>query len=143
MTNDMISGTVLYPNGPTNDDGESAFSGLEAEGYLLHSGLVKETMPWPLPSDSSATVDITIQPPLGNPVILNDVAIDQSGQIDYVYVNSRNNEGTETTASANIPSSGFDTNQTAYQGAGSYTVTVTASDANSNSGGTMVMIDLQ
>ncbi|MBW1810714.1 MAG: hypothetical protein JRJ87_21155 [Deltaproteobacteria bacterium] len=143
LTNDKISGTVHYPAGPTNDDGESAFASLKATGYLLHSGLVPPEMPWPLPTDGSATVDIVIQPPTGDPVNLNDVAIDQSGQIDYVYVASRDNEGTQTTSSRNIPSSGFETNQAAYQGAGSYTVTVTATDANSNSGSTTVVIELQ
>jgi hypothetical protein len=91
-------------------------------------------MPWALPTDGTAKVSITIQPPTGGPVQIADVPINQSGNTDYTYVSSRLAGGQESTSSRSLPSSGFDTAHTAYQGAGTYSVTVNATDALGNTG---------
>jgi hypothetical protein len=99
-------------------------------------------MPWALPTDGSATVDITIQPPAGAAVQINDVPIDQAGTTGYTYVSSRTSAGHENTATKSLASSGFDAAHTAYSGAGTYSVTVTATDALGNTGSATVDLQL-
>jgi len=134
LTNDRVSGVAWYPNGPTNDDGASPFEELQPTGVLRHTGSVPPTMPWVLPTDGTATVDITIQPPAGAAVQINDVPINQTGTANYTYVSSRLAGGQESTDTRSLPSSGFDAAHGAYSGAGTYSVTVTATDALGNSG---------
>jgi hypothetical protein len=99
-------------------------------------------MPWALPTDGSAKVSITIQPPTGNPVQIADVPINQSGQTIYTYVSSRLASGHESTETQTLPSSGFEASHTAYQGAGTYSVTVTAQDVLGNTGTATVEFQL-
>jgi hypothetical protein len=109
---------------------------------LRHTGSAPPTMPWALPTDGTATVDITIQPPAGAAVEINDVPINQSGQANYTYVSSRLSGGHESTDSRSLPSSGFDAAHGAYEGAGTYSVTVTATDAMGNTGSAAVDLQL-
>ncbi len=143
LTSDRVSGVVFYPNTPTNDDGSSPFEALEPVGVLHHTGSVPPTMPWALPTDGSAKVTVSIQPPAGAAVEIADVPIDQSGQTEYTYVSRRMESGTEETSSRSLPSSGFDASHTAYQGAGTYSVTVTATDDLGNTGTATVDFQLQ
>jgi hypothetical protein len=142
LTSTNVSGWVSYPPGPTNNDGLSDFSSLQPAGFLRHSGLVPATMPWPAPADGSLKVDLTIKESSSDPVQLSAVPVDQSGNADYVYVSSRN-QGVDNLATQNLPASGFSVSHTAYKGAGSYSLTVTATDALGNSGSQTTTIELQ
>jgi hypothetical protein len=142
LTNDKVSGVVFYPNGPTNDDGSTPFEELMPAGVLRHTGSVPPTMPWALPTDGTAKVSITIQPPTGGPVQITDVPINLPGQTNYTYVSSRLASGQERTSSSLLPSAGFEASHTAFQGAGSYSVTVTATDALGNTGSATVDLQL-
>lgn len=143
LQTDSVSGTVLYPAGPTTDDGSTAFSDLAPRGFLHHNGRVPPTMPWPVPVDGTVTVQVTIQPPSGEPVVLEDIPVDSTGTIEYTYVSSRDTEGAETTASRTLPASDFEASHAAYQGGGAYTLNVTATDAHGNTGTASTQVDLR
>ncbi|RME19122.1 MAG: hypothetical protein D6806_18860, partial [Deltaproteobacteria bacterium] len=142
MDGTNVSASVLYPPGPTTDDGHSPFEKLEAVGVLRHSGDVPETLPWPPPADASLTATVTITPPGGQPVQLGPVPVNGSGSIDYTYVASRDSQGNETTSSRTLPAATFAVQHGLAGGPGTYTVEVTATDAFGNTGSTTAQIQL-
>ena len=142
MDENDISAAVMYPPGPTNDDGQNPFSQLEPLGVLRHTGLVPPTMPWPVPADGTVTVTVSIQPPSGDAVQLGPLAVDGSGQVEYHYVSSRDAQGQESTATASLPASLFTAAHGAWRGAGQYQLTVTASDSHGNGGSSTLTLDL-
>ncbi len=134
MTTTELSGFVLYPAGPTNNDGQSAFGQLQSVGYLRHTGQTAPYLPWPVASDGTVKIELSIQPPNGDVVPMTGIEVNQTGTVSYTYAASRNQEGQETTSSAALPAARFSTPHTAYQGAGEYLLTFTASDADNNQG---------
>ncbi len=140
---DQVSGVVFYPNGPTTDDGVSEFDELEPLGYLHHTGVVPPFMPYPVPTDGSVVVDVSIEPPSGPPALeMTGVPVDTSGQFDYAYVRSRDAEGVESFDQRTLPSSHFSATPGDVSAPGTYSVTVTATDGHGNTGGATVQIEV-
>jgi hypothetical protein len=140
---ERVAGAVLYPAGPTNDDGSSAFSELQARGYLHLSGRVPETLPSPVPVDGSVTVSVSIEPPMGPALQLTDIPVSTESPVNFSYVRARAADGTESQASANLPAGRFEVAHSAGANPGVYRVTVAASDAHGNTGQTEIQITIE
>jgi hypothetical protein len=139
---DTLSGAVLYPPGPTNDDGTSAFSSLQPAGVLLHTPLVPPTMPWPPPADGSVKVTAVVTAPGGEKINLPAITVSTTGTANYRYVSSRDAQGGESTSTVQLPAITFSASHNAYRGAGRYVIELVAQDAFQNTGRTQLELDL-
>ncbi len=133
MSGNQISGAVLYPSGPTNDDGTSSFDTLEPTGYLWHSDRVPPYLPYPVSTDGSVTVTVGVNPPNAPALTLDPVAVSSEAQVDYTFVNSRTDQGEETTATASVPAGTFSADYTPGQ-SGTYTLVISVEDSQGNTG---------
>ncbi|MBN2495017.1 MAG: neutral/alkaline non-lysosomal ceramidase N-terminal domain-containing protein [Deltaproteobacteria bacterium] len=138
----QLSGAVLYPAGPTNDDGQSAFDGLAARGFLRHTAEAPPQMPWPVPADGSVTVTARIQPPSGEPVDCDAMSAAARVRVDYTYVNARDGQGGESQAVHNLAATGFEGAHGAYAGPGLYSLEISAADPHGNTGSARVELEL-
>ncbi len=143
LAGDQVSGAVLYPAGPTTDDGSSAFSGLESTGYLRHTGRVAAHLPYPVPVDGSVTVDVGIEPPAGPAIQVEDIPVDNEGQAPVTLVVARDEQGQESTEVQALTAGRFQATHAAGSAPGTYALTVTATDAFGNTGQTTVQIEVQ
>ena len=125
---------LSYASGPTNDDGQSAFEELKATGFLHHAGDVPPTLPFPVPTDGSVTVNVSITPTSGTPVELPATVVETRGSMPYRYVSARDSEGVESTAERSIATGIVTLEQAVYEGAGSYHLEVQVQDSLGNSG---------
>ncbi len=142
FTQDTLSGAALYPPGPTNDDGHSAFSRLEPAGVLHHSGRAPPTMPWPPPTDGSLLVTGTVLAPGPETVTLAAIPVAAEGTAQYSYVSSRDAQGAESVQSAQLSAGLFSAAHGANRGAGGYTLDLRVEDAYGNFGTAQVQVDL-
>lgn len=142
IAGDQLSAAVLYPPAPTNDDGQSAFAELRPVSYLRYTGRTAPQLPHPVAADGTVTVDASIRPPVGEPVLIEDIAVAAEGQASVPIVTARDAEGQETVENHDLTAGLISTAHGAGDAAGSYTVELTATDAHGNTGQASFEIDL-
>jgi len=131
-------GVIAYPAGPTNDDGSSAFTGLEPVGFLLHTNRVPAEFPWPPPADAGLLVDVSAQPTAGQALEVHDVAPGAEIAYDHTYVSSRAPDGAEQTATRSLPGASFSAELGQDLAGQELDLSVQVTDAHGNTGEAVV-----